>query len=164
VLGILALASWVGLIVVSLSNPPTFGLRAFGLGSCGGLFLWLAFDALAIALLRHRSTSLRNVCIFAFLGVGAIPFGGSVGVASNRAFDREPPRTEAGVAVVRYRSKGGPLDQVTLRADGSSTNVGADIKLASGPSTFTSSPKAVMVTVGPGALGSPYVLAVAPAR
>jgi hypothetical protein len=163
-LGMLALASWVGLLVVSLSNPPTFGLRAFGLGGCAGLLFWLAFDALAIALLRHRSTSLRNVFIFAFLGIGWIPFGGSVGVACNRAFDREPPRAEAGVAVVRYRSKGGPLDQVTLTADGASTNIDADIKLASGPSTFTSSPKLVVVTVGPGALGSPYVLAVAPAR
>ena len=162
-LGMLGLASWAALIVVSLSNPPTFGLRAFGLGSAAGLFLWLAFDGLAIALLRHRSTSLRNVCAFALLGLGTIPFGGSVGVACNRAFDREPPRTEAGVAVVRTGSKGSKHDRVTL-SDGSSADVGADIKRASGPSTFTSSPKAVVVTVGPGALGSPYVLAVSPAR
>ena len=90
--------------------------------------------------------------------------GGSVGVACNRAFDREPPRTEAGVAVVRTGSKGSRHDQVTLTADGSWADVGSDIKRASGPSTFTSTPKPVVVTVGPGALGSPYVLAVTPAR
>lgn len=163
-LAILALTTWVGLFVVTMSNPPTFGLRAFGIGSCVGLCLWLAFDALAIALLRHRSTSLRNVLVFAFLGLGAIPFGGSLGVAYNRAFDHEPPRTEAGFAEVRVGSKGSRHDQVTLAADGSSADVGSDIKLASGPSTFTSSRKRVVITVGPGALGSPYVLAVALAR
>jgi hypothetical protein len=67
-------------------------------------------------------------------------------------------------AVVRYGSKGARHDQVTLTTDGSSAHVGADIKLASGPSTFTSSPRTVVVTVGPGALGSPYILAVAPTR
>jgi hypothetical protein len=159
-LGLLGVATWAALIAVSLSNPPTFGLRAFGIGACAGLVLWLVFDALAIALLRHRSTSLRNVCLFAVLGLGVIPLGGSVGVACNRAFDREPPRTEAGVAVVRYGSKGARHDQVTLTADGSSADVGEDIKLASGPSTFTSVPKAVVIKVGPGALGSPYVLSV----
>ena len=30
-LGLLALASWAALVAVSLSNPPTFGLRAFGM-------------------------------------------------------------------------------------------------------------------------------------
>jgi hypothetical protein len=128
-----------------------------------GLCLWLAFDALAIALLRHRSTSLRNVLVFAFLDLGVIPFGGSLGDAYNCAFDHEPPRTEAGIAEVRVGPKGSRHDQVTL-ADGSSADVGSDIKLASGPSTFTSSRKRVVITVGPGALGSPYVLAVALAR
>jgi hypothetical protein len=161
-LGLLGLATWIALVVVALSNPPTFGLRAFGIGCCAGVLPWLAFDALTIALLRRRSTSLRNVCIFASLGLGAIPLGGSVGVACNRAFDREPPRHEAGFAVVRYGSKGSRHDQVTRTADGSSTDVDEDIKLASGPSTFTSSPKAVVITVGPGALGSPYVLSVSP--
>jgi hypothetical protein len=55
-------------------------------------------------------------------------------------------------------------NRVTLTADGSSTDVGSDIEQTSGPSTFTSRPTPVVVTVGPGALGSPYVLSVAPAR
>jgi hypothetical protein len=164
VLAVLALASWAGLVVVTLSNPPTFGLRAFGLGSLVGLFVWLAFDALAIALLRHRSTSLRNVLLFAFLGIGVIPFGGSVGVACNYAFDRKPPHGEAGIAMLVIGAKSSRHNRVTLTADGSSTDVGSDIEQTSGPSTFTSRPTPVVVTVGPGALGSPYVLSVAPAR
>jgi len=163
-LGALGLAAWVALIVVSVTNPPTFGMRAFGMGACGGVVLWLAFDALAIALLRHRSTSLRNVCLFAAWGVGAIPHGGAVGVACNRAFDHAPPRNEAALAVRHTSSKGGAQNRVTLSSDGRGTDVGSDIATASGPETFTSTSKAVVVTVGPGALGSPYVLAVSPAR
>ena len=85
---LVGLATWVGLLIVAASNPPTFGMHAYGIGACAGVVLWLVLGAIAIALLRHRSTSLRNVCGFAVWALGAIPLGGSAAVACNHAFVR----------------------------------------------------------------------------
>ncbi|MBS2011741.1 MAG: hypothetical protein JST00_02410 [Deltaproteobacteria bacterium] len=137
------------------ATPPTFGWSAFGKGCVGGAFAWLLFVLLTGALLRGRSTSFRNVIIVAVFSLPTILVGGRVADLLNATLDHAPPHEEPATAILRSRSKGGPLYQVRLEA--SSAQVDVDGRLRrSVPFSYTALP--VRATIGEGALGSPYLV------
>ena len=152
----IAVATWVGFGV--LSAPPTFGWRAFELGAVLGAVSWSALVVVAIALLRGRSTSLRHVIVAAVVLLGAIPIGGRVGELLNAALGRGPFHVEAGTAVLRTGGKGATTKELQLASTGQSASVHGDLGDAV---PFMPTPSRVRITVGRGALGSPFAAGIA---
>jgi len=136
-------------------SPPTFGWRAFGVGVGLGLMVWIALVVVSAALLRGRSTSLRNVIAFAVFSVATVLVGGRVGEVLNATLDRSTPHAESATTKREPRKKKGDRCVVTLDA----TNAGAEVRGAWRDAVrFSSQPLPVEVIVGDGAFGSPHVL------
>lgn len=146
------LTGWYGL---GLGHAPTFGWAAFQIGAAAGAVGWGLLVVVTILLLRGRSTSFRNVIIVAIASLPLVITGGRIAEILNEALDSSTPHVTDATAVLRSRSKGGPLSEVTLLSTNKSVNVGEPHKHAV---AFTYTPQTVQATLRDGALGSPWLV------
>lgn len=140
------------------STPPTFGWAAFKMGALAGVLAWVLFVVLSGLLLRGRSTSLRNVGIFALFALPTIMAGGRVAEMINAVSDSSAAHVVMASVRLRPQSKGGPRSEVTLPSIDEHVDVGEPHKSAV---PFTSTPQPVEATIRDGALGSPYLVSLA---
>jgi hypothetical protein len=142
------------------NGPATIGWRAYERGASLGVACWAGTVALAIALFRGRSTSLRSVIALAVLWLGLVPFGGTIADRLNAHWDHGAGTTVNGAVWIRYGSKGPPHVHVDAPPAGTDIIVPQDVvdrRIRVGP---TRSPARILVADG--ALGSKWIAAVEP--
>ena len=146
------LTGWYG---VGFGSTPTFGWAAFNTGVVAGVVAWILFILVTVLLLRGRSTSLRNVIIFAFASVAIIVVGGRMGELLNATLDSSTPHAAKVSVRLRPQSKGGPRSEVTLLTTNDKVDVREPHRSAV---AFTNTPQTADAMIGDGALGSPWLV------
>jgi hypothetical protein len=143
-----AIGTWI--VAAVADHPKTLDDGPFLLGAGVGAGLWITGMAVAIALMRGRSTSLRTLAWFAFLSLGALPMGGRLANVFNGSGPQETLDVPA--TVVDRRGKHGPYGVLVL-PDGKEL-------LAPRANFAERSQGKAHVLLGPGRLGARWLRAI----